>query len=131
MSLDDRQLTAMLIPFYLGESADSSGRTIEDIWAWDFEDLECTHDYIQWLFPLAEQSRFNENAPLVTAEIVRVFQSDSRLQQNLRRSFAVMLRFYGLQSNELETNKVEIGRSTDYPLRKQEWVTIFDHNYAV
>jgi hypothetical protein len=125
----ERQLTAMLVPFYLGECADSAGRSIEDIWAWDFEDLECTHDYIQWLFPIDEQSRFNINAPVIDAEIVLAFQRDRRLQQNLRRSFAVMLRFYGLQSNNSETNKIEIERSPDYPIRKQEWVNIFDHNY--
>jgi hypothetical protein len=37
-----------------------------------------------------------------------------------------MLRFYGLQYIN-ETKQVE--RSADYPIRKQEWVNMFDHNY--
>jgi Opioid growth factor receptor (OGFr) conserved region len=127
--MNSEQLTAMLVPFYLGEQPDSAGRTIEDIWAWDFENLECTHDYIQWLFPIDEQSRFNINAPVIDADLVLVFQRDRRLQQNLRRSFAVMLRFYGLQSNHSETNKIEIERSPDYLIRKQEWLNLFNHNY--
>jgi Opioid growth factor receptor (OGFr) conserved region len=92
-----RQATDLLIPFYLGEQSDLRGRKIQEIWAWDFEDLECTHDYIQWLFPLNEQSRFNTDAPIINDEIVRSFQSDRRLSDNLLTSFAVMLRFYGLQ----------------------------------
>jgi hypothetical protein len=124
--INERQATAMLVPFYLGEQPDLNGRKIQEIWAWDFEDLECTHDYIQWLFPLDEQSRFNTDAPIVNEEIVRSFQSDLRLSDNLLTSFAVMLKFYGLQYIN-ETKQIE--RSSDYPIRKQEWVNKFDHNY--
>jgi Opioid growth factor receptor (OGFr) conserved region len=121
-----QQATIMLVPFYLGEQPDLRGRKIQDIWSWNFENLECTHDYIQWLFPLNEQSRFNTDAPIVNEEIVRSFQSDRRLLANLLTSFAVMLRFYGLQYiNE----KKQVERSVYYPIRKQEWVNMFDHNY--
>jgi Opioid growth factor receptor (OGFr) conserved region len=123
------QITAMLIPFYLGEGADVRGRTISEIWQWDLEDLECTHDYIQWLFPIAEQSRFNENAPIVDDEIVRSFQTNRRLSANLLKSFEVMLHFYGLRSSENSANRIEIDRSENYLLRRQEWVNMFDHNY--
>ncbi|WP_414572294.1 hypothetical protein [Nostoc sp. CCY 9925] len=30
----------MIVPFYLGERPDSEGRTIAEIWAWDFGKLE-------------------------------------------------------------------------------------------
>ncbi len=123
------QITAMLIPFYLGESNDSRGRTIAQIWAWDVEDLECTHDYIQWLFPLADRSRFNENAPIINDEIVRAFQTDRRLSANLLKSFEVMLDFYGLRSHKNLANQIEIYRAENYLIRKQEWVNMFDHNY--
>jgi hypothetical protein len=125
----DRQLTDMLIPFYLGDAPDLRGRTIEDIWAWDFETLECTHDYIQWLFPIVDRSAFNLDAPIVDAEIIQAFKSDRRLQQNLLKSFAVMLRFYGLQCQESSATTIVVSQSTDYPIRKQEWVHLFDHNY--
>lgn len=29
----EKQLTAMLVPFYLGEKADSEGRKIQEMWA--------------------------------------------------------------------------------------------------
>jgi Opioid growth factor receptor (OGFr) conserved region len=123
------RITAMLIPFYLGESADSRGRTIAQIWEWDVEDLECTHDYIQWLFPLAEQSIFNENAPIVNDEIVRSFQTDRRLPANLLKSFEVMLNFYGLRLPKNSADRIEINRAKNYSIRRQEWVNPFDHNY--
>ena len=127
--MNSAQLTAILIPFYLEERPDTAGRSISEIWAWDFEDLECTHDYIQWLFPLADCSTFNANAPIVNAEIIRAFQSDRRLSKNLLKSFAVMLHFYGLQSSENADKQIEIDRAENYPIRRQEWVNRFDHNY--
>ncbi|WP_232432181.1 opioid growth factor receptor-related protein [Chamaesiphon minutus] len=127
MMSSEKQLAEMLVPFYLGERADVRGRRIEEIWEWDFEELECTHDYIQWLFPLAERSRFNDRAPVVDAKIIGAFQTDRRLQQNLLKSLEVMLRFYGLQFSNLVPGQIE--RSSTYPTRKQEWVNVFDHNY--
>jgi hypothetical protein len=125
----DRQLTDMLVPFYLGDEPDLRGRKISDIWAWDFEDLECTHDYIQWLFPIVDRSAFNLNAPIVDAEVIQAFKSDRHLRQNLLKSFAVMLRFYGLQYQESDAKIIVVSRSADYLIRQREWVCLFDHNY--
>ncbi|MBW4421003.1 MAG: hypothetical protein KME13_17495 [Myxacorys californica WJT36-NPBG1] len=125
----EKHLNARLVPFYLGEQRDLEGRTIQEIWAWDFEALECAHDYIQWLFPLSEKSAFNANAPIVDEAVIQAFQQDPRLRQNLLRSLTVMLRFYGLQRQERDRGEVMISRSEDYPIRKREWICLFDHNY--
>jgi hypothetical protein len=125
----EKQLTAMLVPFYLGEQKDSEGRTIQEMWSWNFEELECAHDYIQWLFPLSERSAFNPDAPIVDEEVIQVFQSNPQLRQNLLRSLTVMLHFYGLQRHESNDGKIVVSQSEDYPNRKREWVCIFDHNY--
>ena len=124
----EQRLTSMLIPFYLGEQTDSHRRRIQEIWAWDFEVLEHTHNYIQWLFPIAEKSAFNSDAPLVDEKVIQAFKEDSRLQKNLRQSLAVMLQFYGLQSHE-DDGKVVINRAENYSGRKYEWVNMFNHNY--
>ncbi|MFQ4137722.1 opioid growth factor receptor-related protein [Nodosilinea sp. PGN35] len=52
----DNQLTQRIVPFYLGIQADVQGRMIQEIWSWNFEELECVHDFVQWLFPLPEKS---------------------------------------------------------------------------
>jgi Opioid growth factor receptor (OGFr) conserved region len=61
------ELEAKWVPINL-HGVDSEGRKLAEIWAWDFEELECAHDYIQWLFPLMEVSAFNPDAPLVNEE---------------------------------------------------------------
>ncbi|SHL92008.1 opioid growth factor receptor-related protein [Vreelandella subglaciescola] len=85
-----------LIDFYRGEAPDHQERTIDDIWQLDAFWLEHIHDYIQWLFPIPEASRFNTFAPLLTDGICEAFAEDTALRERQRHSLDVMLRFYGL-----------------------------------
>lgn len=48
-----------LVSFYSGTSTDHRGRTIEALQNLSLEQLESSHDVIQWLFWLSEKSRFN------------------------------------------------------------------------
>jgi hypothetical protein len=82
---------SQLLAFYGGDGTDDRGRTLAEIWAWDDEQLEYVHDYIQWLFPLAESSMFNASAPLVTADDVEQFRGKPDLRHNLRKSFQRIL----------------------------------------
>ncbi|MEH2265318.1 opioid growth factor receptor-related protein [Nostoc sp.] len=125
----EKHLTAILVPFYLGEEKDSQGRTIQEMWAWNFEELEYAHDYIQWLFPLPERSAFNPDAPIVDEEVIQVFKNNPHLRQNLLHSLTVMLQFYGLQRHKSNDGKIVVSQSEDYQNRKCEWVCVFDHNY--
>jgi hypothetical protein len=102
---------------------------IENIWFWNYQQLEYTHDYIQWLFPLKEKSQFNRNAPILNDEVIQAFRSDEQLQLRLTRSLAVMLRFYGLRYNELGNTNIEITKSDEYGARKQNWIGEANHNY--
>lgn len=85
-----------LVEFYRGAATDTEGRQLEAIWAWNDHDLEAVHDFIQWLFPLPEPSRFNPDAPLLSAHDIRTFRSDPLLQAHLQRSFERILTFLGL-----------------------------------
>ena len=102
---------------------------IQEIWDWNLERLECNHDYIQWLFPLAEQSAFNIDAPILNEKTIKTFRKNPLLQQNLRQSLITMLRLYGLEHHKNTEGKIVIGKSVDYQNRKIEWVCLFDHNY--
>src|SRR5687767_8065769 len=84
-----------LVRFYHGDALDVRGRTLDDILAWDDEQLEAVHDYIQWLFPLDEPSRVNRDAPLLTAADRVAFRQPT-VAGNLRRALDRMLAFYGL-----------------------------------
>jgi hypothetical protein len=86
-----------LLDFYRGKSPDSEGRFLKDLLAWSDLDLEEVHDFIQWLFPLPEPSRFNPDAPLLTSEDIAAFNHDERLRANLAKSFERILSFLGLE----------------------------------
>jgi len=85
-----------LVDFYRGLGTDIEGRLLEDILAWNDDELEEVHDFIQWLFPLPEPSQYNPDAPLLTKEDIAAFKSDPVLQANLMRSFERILAFLGL-----------------------------------
>src|SRR4051812_19771894 len=86
-----------LIDFYRGTGTDSEGRTIATVWAFSDAELESIHDFIQWLFPLREPSRFNPDAPLLTDADIAVFHADPALRANLLRSLEGFLAFLGLR----------------------------------
>lgn len=118
-----------LLRFYRLEGPDARGRMLSDIWTWDAARLEGVHDYIQWLFPLAEPSAFNPDAPLVTAEVADAFRRDADLQARLRRSLAVMLDFYGLTLDDDGAGRVTIARARDFAARSRGWLQAGDHNH--
>lgn len=118
-----------ILAFYQGQSPDSEGRMIETIWSWDYRELEYIHNYIQWLFPLKEKSRFNWNAPVLTDEVIQTFRTNEQLKANLKKSLEVMLQFYGLRCNQLDNTNIEITRSGAYQERKLEWIEKGNHNY--
>jgi hypothetical protein len=102
-----------LLDFYRGHGVDAEGRTIARVWGFSDAELEAVHDFIQWLFPLRDRSRFNPDAPLLTDEDVAAFRSDPALREGLRRSFGVFLGFLGLG---LEGGRVV--EAPDYPSKR-------------
>ncbi len=123
------QTSEDILAFYQGQSPDSEGRMIETIWSWDIKKLEYTHNYIQWLFPLKEKSRFNWNAPVLNDEVIQAFRTNKQLRTRLIQSLKVMLRFYGLQCNELGDTEINITKSDEYQERKLNWIDEGNHNY--
>ncbi|MGE5656647.1 MAG: opioid growth factor receptor-related protein [Actinomycetota bacterium] len=118
-----------ILVFYLGQKPNSEGRKIEEIWSWNYQELEGVHNYIQWLFPLREASRFNRDAPILTDATIAVFSSNDNLKARLVQSLKVMLKYYGLQCNDLSRNLIEVTRSEEYPQRKMAWINPRNHNY--
>jgi Opioid growth factor receptor (OGFr) conserved region len=118
-----------LINFYSGKSSDDAGRMIEDIWRFSFSELEETHDYIQWLFPLRTRSAFNPDAPTLKSETITVFHADSNLRDRVRRSLEVMLTFYGLELDQSNPAQPVIQKSKSFPARSVSWLQPYDHNH--
>eukprot|EP01038_Epipyxis_sp_PR26KG_P011810 gene11810-15806_t len=93
-----------LATFLMGLTEDIQGRRITVIWKFSIEDYEYCHDYIQMIFPNAEMSRFNPDAPLVTNSLLSFLNLDSVLysivQDNMRKSFCCMLEFWGVAESQ-------------------------------
>eukprot|EP00419_Tripos_fusus_P011124 CAMPEP_0172656924 /NCGR_PEP_ID=MMETSP1074-20121228/1729_1 /TAXON_ID=2916 /ORGANISM="Ceratium fusus, Strain PA161109" /LENGTH=677 /DNA_ID=CAMNT_0013471899 /DNA_START=53 /DNA_END=2082 /DNA_ORIENTATION=- len=75
-----------LFNFLRGTGVDAHGRRFEDIMEWDFRRMERSHDYIQWLFPTDEPSRFNSRAPVLTPDLVTIFRKDPAIVASIRRA---------------------------------------------
>jgi hypothetical protein len=116
-----------LVRFYRGTGRDARGRRLDDILAWDDDQLEAVHDYIQWLFPLDEPSRFNRDAPLLTAHDRAAFR-EAALAANLRRALDRMLAFYGFAIDRPDGPGARIVRSAQWAERSPAWLQPGNHN---
>jgi hypothetical protein len=123
---DDAAGPLPLAAFYRG-GRDNHGRTLDEILDWDWDRLESTHDYIQWLFPLRERSGANPSAPVLSNDEVAAFRDDAELRTQLQRAWRVMLAFYGFTVTE--TSPLQIRRSADHQLRCRVWLYPGSHNF--
>lgn len=85
-----------LLPFLYGTSTDNVGRTLEEMKAMDFDAMERVHNYIQWMFPIDEASKFNCEAPVLTLDLQNQCLGDPVLQAVLRSNLARFCEFLGL-----------------------------------
>jgi hypothetical protein len=118
----------VLVAFYLGQSTDNRGRTLDEIQSWDDSRLENVHDYIQWLFPLREASGPNPSAPVLDDAQIAAFRTSNELKGRLLESFKVMLSFYGLKYDDTSESP-RIVKADWFERRKGYWLTPGNHNY--
>ena len=116
-----------LIEFYSGRAPDHAGRFANEIQEWPDERLEAVHDFIQWLFPLAEPSPVNPLAPVLDRETVEAFAARPELRRNLRLSFLRMLRFYGLEWQPGPPPAVRL--TANFRQRAANWLHPGNHNH--
>ncbi len=120
--------TSPLVAFYRDGSPDDEGRTLAEILAWDDDRLEAVHTFIQWLFPLAEPSGANPDAPILGTTTIITFRSSIAMQQRLRQAFDRMLRFYGFVLTQ-GANGMAIERAPNFAERARNWLSPGNHNH--
>ena len=116
-----------LLNFYSGLGTDDRGRSLRQIQCWPDDQLERTHDYIQWLFPLTERSGFNSNAPILDAQVIQEFLARSELRGNLRASLVRMLAFLGFRL--VEDEPLRVVPAAHFAERAKNWLTPANHNH--
>jgi hypothetical protein len=71
-----------LVSFLSGEAPDFAGRYLTDIWAFDDDQVETTHDFIQLVFPLLEPSRSSFHGVHLSQEEVEVIKKLPSVKRN-------------------------------------------------
>merc|ERR1740129_795886 len=80
--------------------------------------MEMVHDYIQWLFPTDEASRFNPNAPLLTRNVVKAFGEDAQMQRNFLRGLERFYAFLGLEQHGGDAGQpLRVGQAANFQSR--------------
>lgn len=87
-------MTSRLVAFLEGSGTDSQGRGLSDIWQFDDDAIDFTHDFIQWMFPLREASGSNFTAPTLLASEIETIRSSLQCLRNLEESTKWMLSFF-------------------------------------
>lgn len=83
-----------LVAFLEGVGPDSAGRRISDVFNLSAEQLEDSHDYIQWIFPLTQPSQCVWGAPVMTNDDIRQLRVSAPAQENLQRAEQMMREFW-------------------------------------
>ena len=89
----DEQMSE-IVQFLEGVGADAAGRTITTVLALSVSELEGRHDFIQWLFPLAEASSAVPGSPVLTSKDIEIIRASGRAQANLAQGAERMGLFY-------------------------------------
>jgi len=90
------------IPFHKGDYIDN----IHKNWWGKTDILEDSHGYLQWLFPIREQDNNSHSKPLQKHEITKI-KDDPRCMQRFRKSYEMMLDFYGCKLKDPTTGEIE------------------------
>lgn len=117
-----------ILAFFRG-GTDHAGRTLTEILAWSDFQLEHEHDYIQWLFPLSEPSRFNPLAPVLVPTTIAAFDQDPALRQALERGFERLMVFYGFTIQKFPSGDWQLNVGVDFARRSRIWLTPGNHNF--
>ena len=117
-----------IVDFYRGSGTDHRGRTIDQLWTFDQDELEGVHDFIQWLFPTDRPSAFNPWAPVLTAESILGLGALPDLHPRMERSLDLMLAFYGLQRHRDGPSPV-IEPAPTLQARGPRWWGAGNHNH--
>ena len=72
----------MLVHFLEGTYPDHKGRYLSDIWSYSDNEIERTHDFIQWIFPLDEPSNAVWDAPVLIDQEIDEILDSSKVRRN-------------------------------------------------
>ncbi len=97
-----------LLSFLQDVGPDHRGRYLSDIWKFGDDEIERTHDFIQWVFPLDEPSGAQPDAPVLEPAEIDLIHKSGPATMNVERSTDWFLGFLS---------------------RSPKWLAAYDHNH--
>ena len=102
------------LAFLCGLQSDLLGRNLSDIWSYDDKQIEETHDYIQFLFPLDEPSKSSFHGFYLTEDDVLEIIKSNEAKKNIIKSSEWFIGFldrnriwtHGYNHNQLRITRV-------------------------
>lgn len=118
-----------IVKFYRGEIKNSDNWSLEEMWKFSLGELEMDHSYIQYMFPSNEPSMMNGDSPTMTKEESHIFKNDPELQEKVKKSFLVILNFFGFElvSQDGLLSIIPLKSTIKRP-KPQAWLEHFNHN---
>jgi len=104
----DEKQSGIIGDFMSGVGVDHRGRNINTVHELNDVEVEQTHDFIQWLFPLDESSNAVPSAPVLSQADIEVIRSNVIAQSNMKHSATWFLGFLA---------------------RNDQWRTRYNHNH--
>tara|TARA_X000000950_G_scaffold249342_1_gene309138 strand:+ start:535 stop:948 length:414 start_codon:yes stop_codon:yes gene_type:complete len=102
-----------IVDFLEGAEPNINKLYIQDIWDFSDEEIENTHDFIQWLFPTDTPSRYNLAAPVLNEQDIINVKKSQKAQTNLKFSANWFLNFldrYSYWIDRQDHNQLRIKR---------------------
>lgn len=102
-----------IVDFLEGAEPNINKLYIQDIWDLSDEEIENTHDFIQWLFPTDKPSRYNLAAPVLSEQDMLNIQNSEKAKKNLKYSANWFLNFLDRHSywvDKQDHNQLRIKR---------------------
>ena len=102
---------------FLHGGLDPLGRRFDEMLAYSDDRMEECHDYVQWMWPLHEESHFASVFPVLTQDVADVLAKSEQARGRLLAGLARFRSFYGVhEDGKVDDDKV------------QQWCHNGDHN---
>ena len=121
---DPSTINVALLNFYVRDGKDDKGRTLKQFLSWDDNQLERSHDVIQWLLPTKTPSRFNPAAPILDDQTAKQLVSYHDFTDNFTNVLERLFEFWNVayETDDHREKVVVLG------VRRAFWQTEGNHN---
>ena len=88
-----------ILAFLEHRGLDYQHRTLREVWAFSDDQIERTHDFIQWVFPTTEPSQNVIGSPFLSADELALVRASKEAKESILESSEWFMGFLSRQSN--------------------------------